>query len=318
MKNVWCVRAGSGAYAKQFVHGGYVGVHFGMTSDLSQVSSRDELTALYRAAHPDETSNLVIGQQVGQLARFLLDMQEGDYVLTPAADTTLLHYGCLADGRSYIDDASDSPYPVRRHVKWVGTLNRSGLSVPFQNTIRSSLTVFAVSQRDEFLVVIGQGVLPPRGEYDPYRAVLEQVLELTPKEFEILVGHLLTAVGFEGSEVTGRTGDGGVDATGLLSVAGLAEVKVYVQAKRYKSDVKIAAKVVKQLRTAIPSGAQGAFITTADFQQGAAEVASQVGFARIGLINGRQLVDLLAEHWDDIPLEFQVRLGLKKGLVRTT
>jgi len=318
MSNVWCVRAGSGAYAKQFVLGGYVGVHFGMTSDLSQVSSRDELTALYRAAHPDETSNLVIGQQVGQLARFLLDMQEGDYVLTPAADTALLHYGSLVDGLSYTDDASDSPYPVRRHVKWVGTLNRSGLSVPFQNTIRSSLTVFAVSQRDEFLVAIGQGVLPPRGEYDPYRAVLEQVLELTPKEFEILVGHLLTAVGFEGSEVTGRTGDGGVDATGLLSVAGLAEEKVYVQAKRYRSDAKIAVKVVKQLRTAIPSGAQGAFITTADFQQGAAEVASQVGFARIGLINGRQLVDLLAEHWDDIPQEFQERLGLKKGLVRTT
>jgi restriction system protein len=318
MRNVWCVRAGSGAYAKQFVHGGYVGVHFGMTSDLSQVSSRDELTVLYRAAHPDETSNLVIGQQVGQLARFLLDMQEGDYVLTPAADTALLHYGCLVDGRSYTDDASDSPYPVRRHVKWVGTLNRSGLSVPFQNTIRSSLTVFAVSQRDEFLVAIGQGVLPPRGEYDPYRAVLEQVLELTPKEFEILVGHLLTAVGFEGSEVTGRTGDGGVDATGVLSVAGLAEVKVYVQAKRYRSDAKIAAKVVKQLRTAIPSGAQGAFITTADFQHAAADVASEVGFPRIGLINGRQLVDLLAEHWDDIPEEFQERLGLKKGLVRTT
>ena len=318
MSNVWCVRAGSGAYAKQFVHGGYVGVHFGITSDLTQVSSRDELTAIYRAAHPDEISNLVIGQQVGQLARFLLEMQEGDYVLTPAADAALLHYGRLTDGPPYADDASDSPYPVRRRVKWIATLNRSALSVPFQNTIRSSLTVFAVSQRDEFLAAIGQVVLLPRGEYDPYRAVLEQVLELTPKEFEILVGHLLTAVGFEGSEVTGRTGDGGVDATGILSVAGLAEVKVYVQVKRYKTDAKIAAKVVKQLRTAIPSGAQGAFITTADFQHAAADVASEVGFPRIGLINGRQLVDLLAEHWDDIPEEFQQRLGLKKGLVRNT
>jgi len=69
MRNVWCVRAGSGAYAKQSVQGGYVGVHFGITSDLSRVSSREELTALYRVAHPDETSNLVIEQQVGRLAR---------------------------------------------------------------------------------------------------------------------------------------------------------------------------------------------------------------------------------------------------------
>lgn len=318
MNNVWCVRAGSGAHAEQFVRGGYVGVNFGVASDLSKATLRDDLTDMYRAAHTDETSNLVIGQQVGQLARFLLEMQEGDYVLTPAAETSLLHYGRLVDGRPYNDDASDSPNPIRRHVEWVGTLDRSGLSVPFQNTIRSSLTVFAVSQREEFLAAIGQGTVVQRGEYDPYRAVLEQVLELTPKEFEILVGHLLTAVGFEGSEVTGRSGDGGVDATGILSVAGLAEVKVYVQAKRYKSDAKIAAKVVKQLRTAIPSGAQGAFITTADFQHAASDVASEVGFPRIGLINGRQLVDLLAEHWDDIPEEFQERLGLKKGLVRMT
>jgi restriction system protein len=46
-------------------------------------------------------------------------------------------------------------------------------------------------------------------------------------------------------------------------------------------------------------------------------VALEPGFPRIGLINGRQLVDLLIEHWDDIPSEFSERLGLKRGLVRT-
>jgi restriction system protein len=42
----------------------------------------------------------------------------------------------------------------------------------------------------------------------------------------------------------------------------------------------------------------------------------QQGFPRIGLVNGRQLVDLLVAHWSDIPPEFQERLGLKPGLVR--
>jgi restriction system protein len=46
------------------------------------------------------------------------------------------------------------------------------------------------------------------------------------------------------------------------------------------------------------------------------EVALDPHFPRIGLINGRQLVDLLVEHWNDIPPEFQERLGLKQGLVR--
>ncbi len=151
--------------------------------------------------------------------------------------------------------------------------------------------------------------------YDPYRVVLEQVLELDAKEFEILVGHLLTALGFEGSEVTGKSGDGGVDATGELSVSNLAKVKVFVQAKRYKLDAKVSAGTVRQLRQAIPFGGQGAFITTADYQAAAADVALEQGFPRIGLVNGRQLVDLLIEHWN-MPSEFRERLGLKPGLVR--
>ncbi len=50
--------------------------------DLSTVTSRDELYPLFKAAYPDDTSNIVIGQQVGQIARFLLEMRAGDYVIT--------------------------------------------------------------------------------------------------------------------------------------------------------------------------------------------------------------------------------------------
>lgn len=89
-----------------------------------------------------------------------------------------------------------------------------------------------------------------------------------------------------------------------------------MQAKRYKLGQRISANTVKQLRTAIPLGGQGAFITTADFQAAAQGIAIEVGFPRIGLINGRQLVDLLVEHWQDIPNEFQARLGLRVGLVK--
>jgi len=239
MTNVWCVRAEFGSYTTQFVEGGYVAIGWMPNSDLSRIKTRDELYPLYKAEHPDDTSNIVIGQQVGQIARFLLDVHARDYVITPAADTEWLHYGAIAPDPSYVYAAGNDgcPYRHRRHVTWAAQrLKRSDFSVPFQNTIRSSLTVFAISQRDEFLGAIGETAMvskPAAAEYDPYRVVLEQVLELDGKEFAILVGHLLTALGFEGSEVTGKTGDGGVDATGELNVANLAKVKVFVQAKRY-------------------------------------------------------------------------------------
>jgi len=322
MRNVWCTRAEFGKYTNHFVKGGYIGIGYGLTGSLVDVSTREELTRLYKLAHPDVTSNLVIGQQVGQCARFLFEMKEGDYVITPGSDSELLNYGIL-NSKNYWFESSlsdECPYSHRRGVDWSRqVLHRSSFSVPFQNTIRSSLTVFGISQKDEFLLTVkAEGHVSEKKQiaYDPYETVLEQVLTLDDKEFEILVGYLLTAIGFEESQVTGKTGDGGVDATGILNVANLAKVKVYVQAKRYKRGSKINANTVKQLRTAIPVGGQGAFITTADFQSSASEVAVENGFPRIGLINGKQLVDLLVEHWVDLPLEFRDRLGLRIGLIK--
>jgi restriction system protein len=322
MSNVWCVRAEFGTYAEHFLKGGYVAIGWIEGTNLSKIGTREALYPLYKKEHPDDTSNIVIGQQVGQIARFLLEIQAGDYVVTPATNTEILYYGTMTEDPSYFyGSASDGcPYLHRRRVAWAPQpIKRSSFSVPFQNTMRSSLTVFSVSQRDEFLEAIGRKDLvppAPTAAYDPYRTVLEQVLELDDKEFEILITHLLTALGFEGSQHTGKTGDGGVDATGELNVANLAKVKIFVQAKRYKLGLKISARTVRELRQAIPSTGQGAFITTAEYQNGASDVALEIGFPRIGLINGRQLVDLLVEHWNDIPQEFRERLGLRPGLVR--
>lgn len=319
MINVWCVRAEFGKYAQAFLKGGYAAIGWIEDKSLADCKSRDDIQLLYRAAYPQDTSNIVIGQQVGQIARFLLEIQPGDIVITPDGNTELLHHGIVEEGYRFEPDDPSCPYMHRRNIKWQAEpLLRSELSVPLQNTMRSSLTVFSVSQVEEVLRLVGrEKEIPPTKAkpYDPTNAVLEQVLKLDDKEFEILVGHLLTALGFEGSEVVGKTGDGGVDATGELNVSNLAKIRIFVQAKRYKLGTKISANTVKSLRTAIPFGGQGAFITTADFQRSAFDVALENGFPRIGLINGEQLVDLLVEHWDDIPDEFQDQLSLKRGLV---
>jgi restriction system protein len=321
MPEVYCVRAEFGTFATNFVKGGYVAIGWTHIADLSGAKTKDELYPIYKKGYPEDTSNIVIGQQVGQLARFLFDIQPGDYVITPDADTELLHVGVVEATPLYFygSESDGCRFRHRRPVKWLpDTFKRSAFSVPFQNTIRSSLTVFYVSQKDHFFQVIGKNELVAHvpKEYDSYRAVLDQLLELNDKEFEILITHLLAALGFEGAEHTGKRGDGGVDATGELNVANLAKMKLFVQVKRYKIGTKIAAKDVKALRQSIPSGGQGAFITTADFQSAASDVALEAGFPRIGLVNGQQLVDLLVERWADIPKEFQNKLGLKSGLVR--
>ncbi len=319
--NVWVVRAEFGKHADNFRNGGYVALDFDISEPYPVGEPREAFVDAFKKYNPSVTSNVVVGQQVGQITRFCESIQVGDYVITPSDNNDVLYYGKVLDEPYYFESApSDScPYRHRRNVKWSKqTASRSTFSVPFQNTIRSSLTVFSVSQASEFLTAIdADGYEPPEAApiYNPYDSVIEQILTLDAQEFEVLVKELLHAIGFEETEVTGKTGDGGVDATGILNVSNLAKVRVYVQAKRYKAGTKINSGVVRQLRMAIPSGGQGAFITTADYQRKAYDVATELGFPRIGLINGRQLVDLLVEHWRDIPEEFQSKLGLKIGLV---
>ncbi len=248
----------------------------------------------------------------------MLEIQKGDYVITQSVDSDHIHYGVI-EGEYYYEPKDDCPYPHRRKVKWVSEIARSAFSVPFQNTIRSSLTVFYVSQIQNFFVVIGKRELAPQKEqhvaFDYHKSILEKLMELDAKEFEILITHLLAALGFEGTEHTGKPGDGGVDATGELNLAGMAKIKIFVQAKRHQPTAIIKSADVKALRQSIPRDGQGAFITTAQFDKKSKDIALDSNFPRIGLINGSQLVELLADHWDDIPQDFKEKLGVKIGLI---
>lgn len=322
MNNLYCVRADFGKYADEFLKGGYAAIGWLPDDDLSKVTHKDEIYTLYKRAYPEHTS-MVVGIQVGQISRFLHDLQEGDYVILPDRDTNLLHYGTVAHNSYYYasqNTGDHCPYRHRKSIEWEKVpVMRNQFSVPFQNTMRSSLTVFAVNHKRNFFECIGRKDLLPKETQNItvgyYQSVLNKILELDDKEFEILVTHILSAVGFEGSECTGRVGDGGVDAIGELDVYGMAKIKIFVQAKRYKLGAKIRPNVVKALRANIPQNGQGAFITTADFPKKAFEVANAVGFPRIGLINGEQLVDILTDIWEEIPEEFRHKLGLKVGLI---
>jgi predicted Mrr-cat superfamily restriction endonuclease len=318
--NLYCVRANFGQYTDHFVNGGYIAAGWLDEADLTNVTDRGQLEQLFRKDQPTEASQYVIGQQVGQIARFLLEMKSGDYVITPTEDPEYLRYGQLKDKPYHAAPTDGCPYRQRRPVNWIPTtLQRSEFSVPFQNTMRSSLTIFAVDHRNEFFEKTGKTDLVSREEeaHDSMtRTVLQRIMELDAKEFELLVTAMLTALGWEAAH-TGKVGDEGVDAIGTLNPYGIVNVKVFIQAKRYKPDKKIDRRTVMDLRKNIPNGGQGAFITTAGFQKAARDAALEAGFPRIGTVDGEQLVDILADKWDqmDLPQGLRDKLHLKRGLV---
>lgn len=125
-------------------------------------------------------------------------------------------------------------------------------------------------------------------------ALVETLLKMTPDAFERLSQRLLREAGFQSVEVTGRSGDGGIDGTGFYRLS-LVSFPVFFQCKRYRQSV--GAEKVRDFRGAMAGrGDKGLLITTANFTSAAREEATRAGAPPIDLIDGDRLCDLLKEH----------------------
>lgn len=124
--------------------------------------------------------------------------------------------------------------------------------------------------------------------------VLNSLLQMDAAAFERLAQRLLRESGFIQVEVTGRSGDGGVDGKGIMRLGGLLSFHVIFQCKRYKGSVRV--EQVRDFRGAMVGRAdKGLMITTGNFTKDAVREATRDGAPAIDLIDGDQLVDKLKE-----------------------
>lgn len=127
-----------------------------------------------------------------------------------------------------------------------------------------------------------------------HETVLSVIGAIKPDAFERLCQRLLREAGFTRVEVTGRSGDGGIDGVGVLSLS-LVGFQVLFQAKRVKGSV--GAPVVRDFRGAMTGRAdKGIIITTGYFTPEAKREATRDGAPPIELIDGVQLVELLRKY----------------------
>lgn len=123
--------------------------------------------------------------------------------------------------------------------------------------------------------------------------LLDAVMGMHPSAFERLCQRLLRESGFTKVEVTGRSGDGGIDGIGVLRVQ-LVSFHVLFQSKRWKGSV--GAGVVRDFRGAMVGRAdKGLIITTGTFTADARREATRDGAPAIDLVDGDALADLLKQ-----------------------
>lgn len=132
------------------------------------------------------------------------------------------------------------------------------------------------------------------------REILNKVLDMPPRFFELLVVQLLVKMGYGGSlkdagEATKQTGDEGIDGTIKEDKLGLDVI--YIQAKRWKPGNVVGRPEIQKFVGALAGqGAKkGIFITTSSFTKEALEYGSRIE-AKIVLIAGDRLAQLMFDY----------------------
>lgn len=124
--------------------------------------------------------------------------------------------------------------------------------------------------------------------------LLDQLMSMRPDAFERLARRLLREADFDSVNVTGQSGDGGIDGLGVYRL-GLVSFPVFFQCKRYRGSVSPSA--VRDFRGAMAGrGDKGLLITTGSFTADAKKEATRDGAPPIDLIDGDRLCELLKRY----------------------
>lgn len=131
--------------------------------------------------------------------------------------------------------------------------------------------------------------------------LLERIGQNSPSFFEQLIVDLLIAMDYGGSrkstasQLTGQSGDGGID--GIINEDRLGLDRIYVQAKRYAKDHSVGRPEVQAfVGSLVGRGAtKGVFVTTSTFSSQARDYVVHLT-QRVILVDGESLADLMIEH----------------------
>lgn len=215
--------------------------------------------------------------RVGALAR----PSRGNYQITEAGRQVLAQFP-LDVTESQLDALGEDPHSAI-HPYVPSTSPRTVTPV----IDKPSATLDPIEQIEQGVARVHEAVA---------KELLERLRGKEPGFFEQAVVDLLVAMGYGGTggvaAATQLVNDGGID--GIIDQDVLGLNKVYVQAKRYAAGNSVGRPELQAFVGALIGKAdRGVFITTSTFSSGAIEYADRSTAARLILIDGTRLTDLM-------------------------
>jgi restriction system protein len=334
---VWGIHMGAHV-SERPIEDGYVAIGWTKMGDLRKIApSREDFKLAVANAYPEKKAG-AIPVDAGTTYKFLHEIKAGDFVVYPSKANRMVNIGKFVGRISYNEGCVDE-YPTRQHVKWLGHFPRDEFSQSALHEIGSLITVFRIrNHAAEFLSKVGESGAPNSLEQqidqtdlqddveDDESATLSAIMqaensaddfvirrlmtELTGHQFEEFIAHLLECMGYT-TRLTPRSGDGGVDVIAHMDPLGFEPPIVKVQCKRTTSQT--GRPDVDQLLGTLGDGEYGLFVNLGSYARGAVEL--ERNRAKLRLINGEQLVDLVFENYAKLAPGYRVLIPLKQIFV---
>lgn len=138
--------------------------------------------------------------------------------------------------------------------------------------------------------------------------LMDEVMKLSPTEFERLVVKLLLRMGYgygldEAGKITQQSNDGGID--GIIKEDQLGFSNIYIQAKQWATDQTISKPEIQKFVGALQGqqAQKGLFITTAKYSSGAIQYANNLLGTKVVLVDGSTLTKLMIKHSVGVSVE---------------
>ncbi len=240
--------------------------------------TNDELQERHQSGSPKFDTNV---------RGVLSDLKRAGLLLSPSR----AHYQITERGKTLLASHRGDIPIERARPKKEKTVTKDNMAPP--NTAANDEVGIASedSTPDEQIAVLYQELSDRLAE-----ELLERVKRVSPADFERLVVSLLEKMGYGQGQAIGGSGDGGID--GIINQDALGLEKVYIQAKRWESQV--GEPEIRNFTGSLEAkGAnKGVFITSSSFGPKARETARFIsaGNKFIRLIDGEELARLMINH----------------------
>lgn len=307
----------------------YIGIGWARVGDLCALpADRDAFKQALSHAYPDAKDG-TIRVWAGTMYRFIHEIEVGDLVVYPSKLDRMVNLGRITSACLY---ASNDAHPNQRKVEWLGHVPRDEFSQAALYEIGSAVTLFQVRKyAGEFLKHLNlaepepldddeESTISTEDDDTVTQEATKQAKETTSDfiikrlknglsayDFEHFVAHILECLGYH-ARVTSKSADGGVDVIAHRDELGFEPPIIKVQCKQITDTT--GEPDVNQLLGTIGDGEYALFVNLGSYSKPAR--ATERNKAKLRLIDGEQLVEIVLENYHKLAPRYRTLLPLRQ------